>query len=508
MNAGTPLDLSGANLSGARLAGADLSGANLADADLSDADLSEASLFGTNLLRARLSGANLPGTTLRKADARRADFSDANLTGSDLEAADLSDANFEKAKLGAANLTSTDLKGARLAGADLGAARLRGADLRNAKAAGANFAGADLQKSNLLGAGFEGADLSNANLQRAVLRDGTPGIVEGTNPGESPEARAGFQGARLTGANLEGADLTGFDLADADLRDARLARATLVGAELGNADLGGASLEEANLAGCDFVGVRFDSTTLLRRAKVKGARVDRHTLESLKDYGGLTPGDRMQMKILDGVALLRSHYSGFWQYIHVFALVLFVFPYAFFVLVQYAAAATKAKENAVEFQFAMERFKVAADAKMKNPFGAGGANEKELKATLESLKPPEPTRIPLWKAICWFIWNGGKDWEKGPHLAPMTFALFCFSLLYNSLRFVMVFKTKELELHQMATGLPVPVSALGIWGRLVKIMEIGFCINVVVVLVHSAHFLQQDVVIYALREAIPVVVPK
>ena len=509
VNAGSPLDLSGANLSGARLAGADLSGANLADADLSDADLSEASLFGSSLLRAKLSGANLPGTTLRKADARRADFSDANLTGSDLEAADLSDAGLEKAKLGAANLTSADLKGARLAGADLGAARLRGADLRNARAAGASFAGADLQKANLLGADFKGADFTNANLQRTVLRDGTPGIVAETRPGESPEARADFQGARLTGANLEGADLTGYDLSDADLRDARLARATLVGAELGNADLGGASLEEANLAGCDFVGVRFDSTTLLRRAKVKGARIDRHTLESLKDYGGLTPGDRMQMEILDGVALLRSHYSGFWQWIHLFALLLFAYPYVSFVFLQYTAATTGLKSTIVETQYGVQRAWITAQARSKSPLGLGAAAEKDLKAALDELKPPVPSRIPLWKAVGRFIWNGGVGWEKGLDLAPLTFALFCFSFLYNALRFVMVFKTKELELHQMATGLPVPVSALGIWGRLVKTMEIGFAINVVVVIVHTAHFLQTDIVVYSYdAPPPPVVAPK
>jgi hypothetical protein len=60
----------------------------------------------------------------------------------------------------------------------------------------------------------------------------------------------------------------------------------------------------------------------------------------------------------------------------------------------------------------------------------------------------------------------------------------------------MVFKTAELELRQEASGLPVPVSTLGIWGRLVHIMEIGFCINVVLVLIHTFHFLQKPIVLY------------
>ena len=110
--------------------------------------------------------------------------------------------------------------------------------------------------------------------------------------------------------------------------------------------------------------------------------------------------------------------------------------------------------------------------------------------------PKERVEIPIWKAFARFIWNGGEDWETGFHLDPVSFGIFLFSLFYNLLRFVMVFKTAELVLTQEASGLPVPVSALGVWGRLVHIMEIGFCINVVLVLFHTFHFLQKPIVMY------------
>ncbi len=46
-----------------------------------------------------------------------------------------------------------------------------------------------------------------------------------------------------------------------------------------------------------------------------------------RNYGGLTQGDRMEMEIEDGVALLRASYSGFLQWLHLFALATFLFPY-------------------------------------------------------------------------------------------------------------------------------------------------------------------------------------
>ncbi len=482
-NVGVPLDLEGAALAGARLGGADLGGANLADADLSDADLSGADLHGASLVRARLTGANLAGALLRKADLRKADLKDANLAGADLQGISAGGADLRRANLSAANVSNASLSGADLAEANLGSAVLKGSDLGDAAFAGANLREADLHKSNLVGANLAGADLTGANLQKAALRDGK-------GPPSPGERRALLKGACLHRADFRGADLSGHDLEDADLRDCLLQGVGMAGATLKGADLGGAQMEEADVTGCDFVGVRFDSLTMLRRAKVAGARIDRHTLESLKDYGGLTPGDRMQMRILDGVTLLRSHYSGFWQWIHLFALVLFAFPYAWFVFSEYAVAHSGVRDRWEDFRVSAGR---AEEAARKSPLIGRGMKADD---PIVKVVAKERTEIPIWKAFLRFIWNGGRDWETGYRLDPVSFGIFLFSFFYNLLRFIMVFKTAELELHQEASGLPVPVSALGVWGRLVRVMEVGFCINVVLVLIHTFHFLQRPIVMY------------
>jgi uncharacterized protein YjbI with pentapeptide repeats len=438
-------------------------------------------------VRAKLSGANLAGAQLRKADLRKADLRDANLSGADLQGLDASGADLSKANLSAANLSNGHLAGAKLPSANLGAAVLKGSDLAGADFRDANLQEADLHKSSLLGATLAGADLTGANLQKSALR-------EGAGPAAPNERRAGLKGARMHRADFRGCDLGGADLENADLRDSRLDGVSLVGANLKGADLGGAQMEEADVTGCDFVGVRFDSLTILRRAKVKGARVDRHTLESLKDYGGLTPGDRMQMRILDGVTLLRSHYSGFWQWIHLFALLLFAYPYAWFIFSQYALAETGFRDLTEEIT--VKAAKTEEQVRKSPIFGRGLKDDEPI---LGKVVPKERTEIPLWKGFLRFVWNGGRDWEQGWKLDPISFGIFVFSFLYNLLRFIMVFKTAELTLEQEASGLPVPVSALGVWGRLVHTMEVGFCINVVLVGIHTFHFLQKPIVMYVAK---------
>jgi hypothetical protein len=168
--------------------------------------------------------------------------------------------------------------------------------------------------------------------------------------------------------------------------------------DFSNADLRGADLRSeymsnSNLQGSDLRGAKFSSVTLLTGADVNGAKINRYDLECLGDYGGLTQGDRMQMEIEDGVALLRSSYSGFLQWFHLIALAAFLFPYAYFVIIQWSEA----------------RF----------------------------LAAPDGTWIPLWKALGSFIFNGGVDWHLGYNM-HWSFVAFVFLLVYNILRAVLL----------------------------------------------------------------------
>ncbi len=300
------------------------------------------------------------------------------------------------------------------------------------------------------------ADLQSVDLDRAVLNGAH---LSGATLIGAKLSRAKLSGARLTNANLGNANLFGADLSDANLNDANLNGASLGSAKLSGAKLNRASLGSADLAGADLLGTEFVEAHLsdanLANAKVnymtsfKGAtvircRIERHTLESLQDYGGLTPGDRMNMTIVDGVATLRSAYSGFQQWMHLTALLAFLAPYVYFVTVS----------------LIREHFQLAPGA------------------------PQAQLRI----ALARFIWNGGQQ-LAGWHLDALSMTWFLFSLLYNVLRGFLLWKTKKLELHEQASGLPAPFSLSGWWKRLYLAATWGFWINLAVVAAHTWHFL-------------------
>lgn len=151
-------------------------------------------------------------------------------------------------------------------------------------------------------------------------------------------------------------------------------------------------------------------------------------------------GARMALDVEDGVAKLRNDYSGFWQWLHLLALSMFVAPYATFVVRQVIAAKL-----------------VCGDLKCR----------------------------PLSAALAEHVWTGGR--YDGFAFWPVT--IFCFSLLYSALRFILLAKTKMLELEQESRGMPVRFSLEGsAWGTWLNVAHVGFWVNVVLVLIHTSHF--------------------
>lgn len=253
---------------------------------------------------------------------------------------------------------------------------------------------------------------------------------------------------RIGRADLSGADLSGATLTNANLTGATLSGADLSSADLTGAQLEGANLNKANLTAADLLYIAVDSSTLLEGSSVLNCGIDRYTLESLNNYGGLSRADLMTMDIEDGLARLRSSFSGFLQYLHLAALVLFVFPYVSFVLRHWTAA----------------------------KFGLGD----------------EEKTITLFEALLRYIVGGGAGWREGWSLS-WTFGLFLFSLTYNIARAVLLWKTKSLELAQEARGLPVSFSLTGSWHGVYQVARIGFWVNLGVVLLHTVHFLWQRI---------------
>ena len=199
----------------------------------------------------------------------------------------------------------------------------------------------------------------------------------------------------------------------------------------------------------NLTGVYVNTGTLFTNAKVDGCTIARHTLECLKDYGGLTPGQRMVMNIVDDVARLRASYSGFQQWAHLIALTLFVFPYAWFLIKSW----THAKFSSADGE----------------------------------------STITLFFALIRFIWNGGQNLRDGPSFDLYAVSLFGIALTYNGVRALLLWKTKSLELKQEASGLPAIFSLRGFWGVFFQIARWLFYINLFVVFLHSMYFLGQRI---------------
>lgn len=427
-------DLSGASLNGVNLARADLARANLTGASLTEASLSGTNLSGTNLSGTDLTGAilaraNLTGANLTGANLTRVNLTGANLSGANLTGANLARANFTEASLARANLT-----GANLNGADLGEANLTEANLTEASLTEAILTEANLTKANLTDASLYNANITKANFTKASLHKVTLG------------------GKHLTGVNLFEADLQGAFIRNAHLTEsnfnkANLKNAILEGTNFSESDFSGADLSMAILSRANMSGVLFNNETNLTGAKTSECLVDRYTLEQLDDYGGLTVANRMSMHIQDGVTELRALYIGLWRRIHLAALVIFIFPYAWF-LIKYGQYA--------DFNI-----------------------------------PKEVKSISLGQGLVRYIFNGGKNFAVG-FVLHWSFYVFLYMAGYNIVRAVLLWKTKQLELQQISSCLPVRFSldASG-WGTILGIMKWLFIGYILCVALNAGYFLSQ-----------------
>ncbi|MCK6479943.1 MAG: pentapeptide repeat-containing protein [Planctomycetes bacterium] len=346
------------------------------------------------------------------------DFSDQNLEGVDLSDVDLSGCKLTRCNLTRAKLVRTNLKEARLEESTFFNATLTGADL-----SGANLTGANLEEADLSG-GY--VVLSSFRERLAARNRGTFTVL-----------------ARLERATLDGAILR-----DAKCRKARLRYANLRGTIIESA-----SFNECDLRECDFRGARANSATSLNLSRVNGTRFNKFTLASMRDFGGLTQGELGTANIEDDVATLRASYSGFWQWIHMIALILFLCPYVAFVVEQW------------------------------------------IKAHFMQVLPYRES-ITLWDAVVRYALTG-----ESPVAGPWKVnwgqvGMFSYLLVYNVLRVVVLMRTKTLELREQVMGFPQPFHLRGGWSVAYHALKWGVIGNVCIVLVHTFHFLQQRVFLF------------
>jgi uncharacterized protein YjbI with pentapeptide repeats len=344
---------------------------------------------------------------------------------------DLADMSFENRDFSGYNLSNTNFARCKLSHCKLDECLLNGTGFDQASLSHCTFVKAH-GKANFPRADFVSCDFKMAQLS---------GLFKGAKFSDCLFDLALFRRANFSKATFFKANLMGADFDGANLEEAILTHAVLIGTKLDNANLA-----RAHLGGAALIGARVNASTRLTSAFVKHAVIDRLTLECLgPDHGGLSKREILRMTITDDLALLRANYSGFMQWFHVAALFLFLIPYlSFFVNVW-----------------------------------------------VQSMLGDEPlSTIPLWDATLRYIWNGGRNWQAGYALAPIAFGIFCFSVLYNILRAVLLWKTKKLELEQEITGLPSAFSfeiapKMRFW---FKVAKWGFVVNWVLILFHTWHF--------------------
>ncbi len=382
-------------------------------------DLHSAELFSSPNEKIDLSNADLS-----HADLSHANFSESNLINADLTESNLTQANFSKANLTSADLKRTKLNHTIFEGADLTNANLHGADFSNGRLGGAILNDVDLTESQAANAYLVDSELKRARFARANIRE--------TN----------FGGCNFTKANFTDTELNRSDLSNAILKDAYLHNTKLHGtnfdrADLTNANVIGADLTDTSLSGANLLGLQINSTTKMDTVRdVTGCKIDRYALEYLSSQkNNLTSGKMMDMNIHDDFAVLRSQFGGLWGTIHFISILLFLAPYAWFMLSIRPIA-----------EFNLSSISVSAEVAK----GLDFLNVPSDAASQDTIKT-----ITLFEALVRYLWSGGVDWEGECKFNKMSFLAFYFFLTYNALRAMLLWMTKKLETEETVTKLPV-----------------------------------------------------
>jgi hypothetical protein len=91
------------------------------------------------------------------------------------------------------------------------------------------------------------------------------------------------------------------------------------------------------------------------------------------------------------------------------------------------------------------------------------------------------------------IYNGGINWQSSTEL-HWSFIAFLLLAAYNVLRAILLWKTKQLELHQESSGLPAIFSLeTSVWGTLLKVATWSFYIYFAIALFNTGHFFTQEI---------------
>ncbi|MFY9226799.1 MAG: pentapeptide repeat-containing protein [Blastocatellia bacterium] len=355
-----------------------------------------------------------------------------------------------------------DLSGANLRGIDSSKwnvkVNLLELNLTQANLFEAKLSRSDLTKAILIKVNGVRVNLSNSKLAEACLREAR--LAEAKLSG-ADLTEADLREADLTEANLIETNLTKADLTEANLVSAKLVRAELLEAKLVRANLSGSDLRNANLSWADLRHASFDYKTNMSGAIVKGAKIYKFGLEQLKDYGGLTYKQLREMEITYDLGKLRQEFSGWKGFIHVLFLILFLTPYVFYIvkqitisnLVYNSVEQSKKVKNDIESRLHVTGNIINSGLKeeiKKLPLSSEAAKNilerieqkinEQNKSILEKVFVEKPKETSIAKSL----------WD---YIITSNVYIFCFLLIYNLLRGLLLWKTKSLENLEAIQGL-------------------------------------------------------
>lgn len=227
-----------------------------------------------------------------------------------------------------------------------------------------------------------------------------------------------FNGSDFTTATLRKAHFV-----DCEFEDCTFDGALLVGTRFENCnflrssfrftDADSAQFHGCQLAGVNLLPMKVSEDTVFNTCELRGTKMSRMQLHMMQSYGQISAARRSTMEIVDDFLHLRSLFSGYWNRIHLTALLVFIFPYVFFVIRQWS------------------RLKIWSVL----PSGDG-------------------EELPMIVALWYYIVSGGTTYSKlDVHWLPTT--LFCVALLFNILRAALMLKTKLLEQREAIYEMPV-----------------------------------------------------
>ncbi len=223
------------------------------------------------------------------------------------------------------------------------------------------------------------------------------------------------------------------------------------GAKLFDPNFSGCKLIKCDFVSAELVQANFDTNTVFESCNMKSCICQKSDLLHLdQNFGGLTVGQRREMKISDDISKLKSTFGGFWSTVHLISFIIFIFPYVWFVIKYWPES---------EFIYDDESY------------------------------------ISLIQAFILNIWNGGRSLESGEWRFHWSAVIFALLLIYNSLRIVLLWKTKQLELDEKITGIP-PIFSFSenyVWRKMYIGMQWLFWFSVALSVGNTMYFFTRQV---------------